>query len=363
MVMASSFGWGQNADLQYMLDKSFCNFLDHFHKETSIIKNFSEFRVVDSYIPYGLEMVSNNLHDARVVTVHADKIHNLIKTRKKYKYSYAQLGSIYMTGADTISFQIGFWKYIEPIVRASYLGSNFYTMFGINDRGEAEEAHLTQKEIAKRIERSRVWDIVPDSSYDGGGIEVWTYHQNRRPDSTFVRSGRPVWTYYQDRRTLCMDSVCYRALTKCLELLADRGVRPNDVYINDEHFPAFLYRDAEQGSYKAFFPYYFSSIKHIPLGQDYKSWLKDGQFVVGWPQLLVQKGRVAIKVFYLTANAPKITMTQSVEAVYKYQSSLGMWVYEDCSLNKRTPLTPPYVGEIHHPKTCISNSLEEAASL
>ena len=168
MVMTSSFGWGQNADLQYMLDKSFCNFLDHFHKETSIIKNFSEFRVVDSYIPYGLEMVSNNLHDARVVTVHAGKIHNLIKTRKKYKYSYAQLGSIYMTGADTISFQIGFWKYIEPIVRASYLGSNFYTMFGINDRGEAEEAHLTQKEIAKRIERSRVWDIVPDSSYDGG---------------------------------------------------------------------------------------------------------------------------------------------------------------------------------------------------
>lgn len=132
-----------------------------------------------------------------------------------------------------------------------------------------------------------------------------------------------------------MDSVCYRALAKCLEMLADRGVRPNDVYINDEHFPAFLYRDAEQGSYKAFFPYYFSSIKHIPLGQGYKSWLKDGQFVVGWPLLLVQKGRVAVRVFYLTANAPKITMTQSVEAVYKYQSTLGMWVYEDRSLKQK----------------------------
>lgn len=296
---------GQNVDLQSILDKSFCNLLNSSVPLFKQRFGISRFRVIGSFIPYGLRMESDSLYHYPVVYPYAKDGDPMAGVGCRYQQIF--LGNIFMNGDDTLTVNIVCRNHSRRD-KKWFLSCARLTMFSIDGQGNAAEVDLPQREIEWRTFTFGV--SVPD------------------PDTTKNPVARERYAVYRNPRVIRMDSVCYRALANCLAMLEAKGVRRKEVYLHDDYFPAFYTSKAKDEQNKGVFPAYFESLGHILTGHDYRKFLKKGNCLVGWPQLFVRRGQISVRMHYITKVAPKIDRGRSVEVVYRYNSRAGYWQYD-----------------------------------
>lgn len=99
-------------------------------------------------------------------------------------------------------------------------------------------------------------------------------------------------------------SIYPKAIRRVIDSLLNMGVPPQKIYIYDEYFPRRRFLNTND------------SVKHITVGRPYKKVEEEGNYIIGWPFLTIEKGHVAVSMYCANKQWGEKRLIARVEYVF-----------------------------------------------